>query len=81
MKIELNKVYRARNGTEWKIVCRALNHFVLVNKDQFNYSIVHHNGRYGEEGDEDHQDDLIELVGDDFELDEKIKKEIERTEE
>jgi hypothetical protein len=71
MKLELNKVYRARNGTEWMVICIVnepstvfFNEVIIVNRMQDEYNKCRENGRQilGANNSED----LIELVGDDF---------------
>lgn len=59
MKFELNKVYRARDSTEWKVVCmHGENIGVFVNKNADDY--------FTNDPDREANYDLIELVGDDF---------------
>ncbi len=66
MKLEIDKVYRARNGTEWKVVCiDVFNKSTVINKQQDNSHFLSSSGKFRgilNECDED----LIELVGDDF---------------
>jgi hypothetical protein len=67
MKIELNKVYRARNSTEWKVACelRTDTGLYAINKKQDQILLFSYDGvccaldSFGAY-------DLIELVGDDF---------------
>jgi len=63
MKLELNKVYRARNSTEWKIICNDDGIcYHGINKKQDRIEIFWPNT----DGSKGIDYDLIELVGDDF---------------
>ena len=69
MVLELNKVYKARNGAQWKVVClntnaNSLCSSVLVNKPQNDYRECDYRGRFFKTSTNPH--DLIELVGDEF---------------
>jgi transcriptional regulator with XRE-family HTH domain len=75
MKLELNKVYRARNGTEWKVVCISYDAvhnpdvnnppIIAINKEQDKSSRWYLEGNYSSDKEKDKYD-LIELVGEEF---------------
>jgi len=67
MKIELNKVYRARNGTQWKVIFikESENLIACVNRkhDEIHFWFI--SGYYSRSGEANNRD-LVELIGDDF---------------
>lgn len=66
MELELNKVYRARDGSEWKIICKNIpqNFLMVVNSKQDTIKSLTGNGSYWVS--REHELDLIKLIGDDF---------------
>ena len=69
MKLELNKVYRARNGTEWKIILQPIvrsdGNFMGINKDQDYFNFFTKEGLHRDIINKEEYN-LIELVGDEF---------------
>ena len=59
MKFELNKVYRATDGTEWKVVCINVDSYTAFVNKESNDFLTYYEGEIGGH-------DLIELVGEDF---------------
>jgi hypothetical protein len=75
MKFELNKVYRSRDGEQWKVVCvEPVNgKLLVVNKIQDSSNWLTSEGKYRNLYDFESGYDLLEFVRDDFTEDKPLR--------